>query len=86
MVAGRDPEARKELAKSEGGNEASEAAVENGLKWRAKHQDKNGHWSLQQFHATRECNGQCSTPGAVLSDAAETGFGFLPFLSAGHNW
>ena len=84
MFSGRDAEARKKLAESEGGSEGSEEAVELGLRWMAKHQDKDGHWSLVQFHAAGECNGQCSRPGSVPSDAAGTGFGLLPFLGAGY--
>ena len=83
MFAGRDAEQRKKLAESEGGSAASESAVDRGLKWLADHQDKDGHWSLNEFHAAGECNGQCSSPGSV-SDAAGTGFGLLPFLGAGY--
>ncbi len=84
MFAGRDAEERKKLAESEGGSEASESAVERGLKWLADHQDKDGHWSLNAFHTAGECNGRCSLPGGVSSDAAGTGFGLLPFLGAGY--
>ncbi len=84
MFAGRDAEQRKKLAESEGGSAASESAVEHGLKWLADHQDKDGHWSLNEFHAAGECNGRCSMPGNVSSDAAGTGFGLLPFLGAGY--
>ena len=83
MFEGRDAEQRKKLAEAEGGNEASESAVERGLKWLANHQDKDGHWSLHEFHTTGECNGQCSMLG-TRSDAAATGFGLLPFLGAGY--
>ena len=83
MFAGRDAEQRKKLAESDGGNAASESAVERGLKWLADHQDKDGHWSLHEFHTAGECNGRCSSPGSV-SDAAGTGFGLLPFLGAGY--
>ena len=84
MFEGRDAEQRQKLAESEGGNDASESAVERGLKWLANHQEKDGHWSLHQFHATGECNGQCSMPGQIDSDAGGTGFGLLPFLGAGY--
>ena len=84
MFAGRDAEERKKLAETEGGSAASESAVERGLKWLADHQDKDGHWSLHEFHAAGECNGQCSSPGGVSSDAGGTGFGLLPFLGAGY--
>ncbi len=84
MFAGRDAEERKKLAETEGGNEASESAVERGLKWLADHQDTDGHWSLNEFHTAGQCNGRCSRPGGVSSDAAGTGFGLLPFLGAGY--
>ena len=83
MFAGRNAEQRKKLAEEEGGSEASEAAVENGLKWLSKHQDKDGCWSLDKFNAAGDCNGQCSMTG-TSSDAAGTGFGVLPFLGAGY--
>ena len=83
MFAGRNADQRKKLAESEGGSESSEAAVENGLKWLAKHQDKDGRWSLHNFNAAGDCNGQCSMTG-TNSDAAGTGFGLLPFLGAGY--
>lgn len=83
MFAGRDAEQRKKLAESEGGNDASESAVERGLKWLADHQDKDGHWSLNAFHTGGQCNGRCSRQG-MASDTAGTGFGLLPFLGAGY--
>lgn len=84
MFAGRSAEQRQKLAEAEGGSAASESAVERGLKWLAKHQDKDGHWSLHQFPAVGDCKGQCTRPGNVNSDAAGTGFGLLPFLGAGY--
>lgn len=83
MFSGRDAEARKKLVASEGGSEESEAAVELGLKWMAKHQHDDGHWSLSLFHTAGDCNGQCTAPGNG-SDVAATGFGLLPFLGAGY--
>lgn len=83
MFEGRGAEERAKLAASEGGNAASEKAVEDGLKWMAKHQDKDGSWSLDAFSQTGSCDGQCGDPGA-LSNTAGTGFGLLPFLGAGY--
>lgn len=83
MFSGRNAEARKKLAASEGGTEGSEAAVELGLSWMAKHQDKDGHWSLHEFNHTGDCDRQCADAGAN-SDVAATGFGLLPFLGAGY--
>lgn len=83
MFEGRGTEERAKLAKSEGGNAASEKAVEDGLKWLAKHQDKSGVWSLHAFSQVDDCDGQCGHQG-LSSDAGGTGFGLLPFLGAGY--
>ena len=83
MFEGRGADERAKLAESEGGNAASEKAVEEGLKWMAAHQNKDGAWSLDAFSQTGDCDGQCQHNGA-LSNAAGTGFGLLPFLGAGY--
>ena len=83
MFEGRGAEERAKLAESEGGSAASEKAVEEGLKWMAAHQNKNGAWSLNEFSQTGDCDGQCQHHG-VPSNAAGTGFGLLPFLGAGY--
>ena len=83
MFEGRGTTERAKLAKSEGGNAASEKAVEEGLKWLAQHQDKNGAWSLNAFSQVGDCDDQCGDAGA-MSDTGGTGFGLLPFLGAGY--
>ena len=83
MFEGRGAAERAKLAESEGGNAASEQAVEEGLKWLAKHQNKNGAWSLNAFSQVGDCDDQCGNAG-VMSDAGGTGFGLLPFLGAGY--
>jgi hypothetical protein len=83
MFEGRGAAERAKLAESEGGNAASEKAVEEGLRWLAKHQDKSGAWSLNQFSQVGDCDGRCKHPG-VMSDTGGTGFGLLPFLGAGY--
>ena len=83
MFEGRGADERAKLAESEGGSAASEKAVEAGLRWMAKHQDKSGSWKLHAFSAGGGCNGECGNPGAT-SDTGGTGFGLLPFLGAGH--
>lgn len=83
MFEGRGTAERAKLAESEGGNAASEKAVEEGLQWLATHQDKNGAWSLHSFSQVGDCDGQCDNVGS-MSDAAGTGFGLLPFLGAGY--
>lgn len=78
----RDASVRKQIALTEGGNEASEAAVEAALKWLGKHQDADGRWSFD--HTDGECKGQCGDPG-VLRQAkfAATGLALLTFLGRG---
>lgn len=83
MFEGRGAAERAKLAQSEGGNAASEKAVEEGLKWLAKHQANNGAWSLHGFSQVSGCDGQCGNHG-LNSDAGGTGFGLLPFLGAGY--
>ena len=46
MLNGRDPGTRKSLLKAFGGTKTTEAAVQEGLKWLAKNQQKDGSWSL----------------------------------------
>lgn len=73
MFAGRDPEARTNIALQEGGTIESEAAVTRGLEWLARNQNSDGSWSL---------DGAFSDPGAH-SDTAATAMALLPFLGAG---
>ncbi|MGE3809239.1 MAG: prenyltransferase/squalene oxidase repeat-containing protein [Gemmataceae bacterium] len=78
----RDPVMRQNAVKTYGGTEASEAAVERGLKWIVAHQAPDGHWSLQKFRETGRCN--CGGAGAANNDVAATVFGLWPLLGAGH--
>jgi Squalene-hopene cyclase C-terminal domain/Prenyltransferase and squalene oxidase repeat len=80
--SGRQGEAKAKLVRREGGTVESEMAVERGLDWLARHQRKDGSWSL-------DCHGQCKgkpcpPSGAGLSDVAATGLALLPMLGAGH--
>jgi len=86
MFEGRTEEQRQQLAEQEGGSPESEAAVELGLEWLAAHQEKDGHWSLNEFHMAQDCNGQCDERrgGAYDSDTAATGMALMPFLGAGY--
>src|SRR5262249_483271 len=45
-LAGRSGKNRELLVAREGGNAASEAAVEAGLKWIVRHQAADGHWGM----------------------------------------
>lgn len=83
-VSGRgSPKMRAELARINGGNEASEIAVARALKWLAQHQYADGSWSFD--HTGGNCQGKCGNPG-TLPDAklAATGMALLPFLGAGN--
>lgn len=85
MFTLRQGDNRRQFIELFGGNEATEAAVNRGLKWLAAHQDPAGSWSLNHFHAN--CKGKhadCPGAGATKSDVAATGLALLPFLAAGH--
>ena len=83
MFSGRTAGSRSELVGREGGSEESEAAVERGLNWLARHQSPDGRWCLDRFAQTGDCGGQCTAPG-TRSDTAGTALALLPFLAAGH--
>ena len=81
-------------------NDASEMAVERGLRWLAAHQLPDGGWSfdltaLDDNDRKGNCEGQCSNSTATSSMAAArlklypsrtaaTGIALLPFLGAGY--
>lgn len=81
---GREPGERARLAIEAGGTPDSEAAVELGLAWLAKHQNANGSWSLDNFEHAGDCKGRCGDSGVTRSDVAGTGLALLPFLGAGY--
>lgn len=82
VLQGRAAGNRAALVLSGGGNKFSEEAVALGLKWLARHQHSDGHWSLHEFHLTGDCKGQC-TGGGAQSNTAATALALLPFLGAG---
>ena len=61
----------------------TEAAVARGLRWMARHQNRDGSWSLHRFGHSPECRRRCSGHGSVVSDSAATSLCLLPFLGAG---
>jgi hypothetical protein len=83
MFEGRDPRVRTQLVLAEGGSMYTEAAVAQGLRWLARHQAEDGHWSLDDFHDHGDCDGRCRGQGHIHSDAAGTALALLPFLGAG---
>lgn len=75
-----DLEDRALLLREGGGTMQSEAAIESGLEWLARHQDSTGKWTTDAFHRAGKC--KCGEPGQPF-DVAGTAFGLLPFLGAG---
>lgn len=81
-LEGRRSGNRAKLAMAHGATPESEAAVEAGLQWLARHQREDGAWSFQ-FH-TGDCRSRCSGPGAYKSSTGATGLALLCFLGAGY--
>jgi len=81
-VASRSAANRKQMAKARGGSDASERAVDLGLKWLARHQMKDGGWS---FDHTRAGPDRTSPNPGQMTEArfAATGMALMCFLGAG---
>ena len=73
---------RGAAVRDRGGSAASEAAVERGLAWLARHQATDGSWRFDLSDC--RCDGGCRDAGTVSSTTAATGIALLPFLGAGH--
>lgn len=83
-TSSRDPMLRKQLVKKYGGNEASEKAVAEGLKWIASRQASDGGWNFDHNDKLIAAKA-CPNPGeAVKARNGATGMALLPFLAAGH--
>ena len=80
-LAARDPRIRVEMVQREGGTTFTEAAVARGLRWLAKHQNRDGSWCLDRFHRVNDCD--CGDRGDIDSNEAATALALLPFLGAG---
>ncbi|MCE9547022.1 MAG: terpene cyclase/mutase family protein [Planctomycetia bacterium] len=80
-LAGRSGALKWQLINSRGGNEATEAAVQRGLRWLAAHQQADGSW---RFDLKGPCDGNCRNAGDFASINASTSLALLPFLAAGH--
>lgn len=77
----RSTDARREAARTLGGSEASEEAVERGLEWLARNQYPDGHWSIDDFPGEDSPGlGQ----GSFRSNSAATGLSLLAYLGAGY--
>ncbi len=76
---------RARLVKEHGGTPESEKAVEEGLKWLARHQRDDGSWSFD--HLGPDCDEFCKGPGGEDVrewTAGATALAVLCFLGAGH--
>ena len=69
LLMGRDIGSKGALLAAYGGNKTTEAAVAAGLKWLAKHQQKDGSWSLIGPYAdgARNENREAATAMALLA-------------------
>ena len=73
--------ARPGLA-AEGGNQRTEAAVQLGLDWLARHQHPDGFWDCDGF--MNQCKSEeCGDPGNARYDPGVSGLALLAFLGAG---
>lgn len=82
-MGSRSADMKKKLLRDYGGNESSEAAVTEALKWLSRHQMPNGAWTYQH---NLVCNGRCGNPGEpnrAKAFNAATAMGLLPFMGAG---
>lgn len=80
-LRGRGEAARDALVRRHGGTDASERAVDRGLRWLQAHQRRDGSWNFN--HHLGPCQGQCSHPGDEASTTAATALALLPFLGRG---
>ncbi|TWU48534.1 hypothetical protein Poly51_44340 [Rubripirellula tenax] len=82
-LGSRSEDMKKKLLRDYGGNESSEAAVTESLKWFSRHQMPNGAWT---FSHNLACNGACGNPGDEARGralSASTAMALLPFMGAG---
>lgn len=66
-----------------GVTKASERAVAAALNWIARHQNRDGSWSLDLGNRASCTDGTCTGTGGTSADAAATALAILPFLGAG---
>jgi len=69
---------------ADSGEPGRREAIENALRWLARHQDPDGHWSAAGFVGV--CGDPlCAGPGKPIHDVGVTGLALLAFLGAGHH-
>ncbi len=81
-LEGRASDARARLAALRGGTLASEAAVEEGLRWIINHQREDGSWRF--LHDQQSCQGNCKNEGTNEASTAATGLALMSLLGAGY--
>jgi len=59
-------------------------AIEAGLAWLAKHQEKDGRWDVDGFMRHDPADDPCFGPGSSLSDVRATALVLLAFLGGGY--
>jgi hypothetical protein len=76
----------KRNLRAKGGGSGTEAAVIAGLRWLARHQEQDGHWSTDKFDLRCGGNPKCSGAGDSKHphDVGLTGLSLLAFLGAGY--
>ncbi|MEO8495702.1 MAG: hypothetical protein ABI614_11570 [Planctomycetota bacterium] len=85
MFTLRQSDIRKQYIELFDGSQESEQAVNQGLVWLVTHQNQNGSWSLNNFHANcKDKHPNCSGAGSAKSDTAATGLALLPLLASGN--
>ncbi len=82
-LEGRRASNRRRLALGNGGNAASESAVERGLAWLAAHQFEDGEWRFD-LKSCPQCGGLCKNSGVLETTTSSTGLALLCFLGAGY--
>ena len=86
LFSSRSEVGRQVAVATRGGTDATEAAVERGLRWLAEHQMRDGSWSFEHRFGG-DCEGRCSHAGNtpfVMATRGATGLALLPFLAAGY--
>lgn len=83
-MGSRSTDMKKKLLREYGGTESSEAAVQEALKWFARHQMPNGGWTLaHNLVCNNRCGNGCKTEKRAKQLNAATSLALLPFLGAG---
>ncbi|HET6881442.1 MAG TPA: hypothetical protein VFI31_14865, partial [Pirellulales bacterium] len=87
LFAERTKPKTEELLAKLGGTPQSQAAVDDGLNWLARHQAYDGHWGADCVGAgtSSRCEPQRACDGAGQPyEAAQTGLAVLAFQAGGH--